>query len=144
MSLKERREARRKAREEKRAAKERAKQEKLAKKNGTYTEEMPKENPPKEEETVKEETPQVEETTEEEEDVTKEPSKERKASTKKVYHISYRKEDGQWQVKLGGKKVLKLFKTQAEGIEYAKSLADNQDGSIVIHMKDGTIRKQKY
>ena len=74
----------------------------------------------------------------------KEEPAERAKSTKKIYHISYRKEDNQWQVKLGGAKVLKLFKTQEEGIQYAKQLAGNQEGSIVIHMKDGTIRKQKY
>ena len=50
-----------------------------------------------------------------------------------------------WQVKLGkGEKALKLFETQAEAIAYAKEKANNQDGSIVIHKKDGKIRKQNY
>ena len=135
---KERREERKKARAEKKAAK-------LAKKRGTPQEEV-KENPPvQEEKEIKQEKPvEQEEATQEDDDEEEDTPKERKASTKKVYHISYRKETNQWQVKLGGKKVLKLFNTQAEGIEYAKSLAYSQDGSIVIHMKDGTIRKQKY
>ena len=100
---------------------------------------------PKKETTVskaepKKETPKKEASKAEEKAAPQEKAK----STKKIYHISYRKEDNQWQVKLGGAKVLKLFKTQEEGIQYAKQLAGNQEGSIVIHMKDGTIRKQKY
>ena len=63
----------------------------------------------------------------------------------KTYHISKRKEDGKWQVKFAsGQKAIKLFDTQAEAIDYAKKLADNQDGSISIHKLDGKIRKQNY
>ncbi|MFA6738838.1 MAG: DUF2188 domain-containing protein [Bacilli bacterium] len=63
---------------------------------------------------------------------------------KTSYHISLR-EDGKWQVKRGAaEKALKLFETQKEAIDYAKSVADNQETSIVIHKKDGKIRKQKY
>lgn len=63
----------------------------------------------------------------------------------KKYHISLRADDGKWQVKLAkGGKAIKLFDTQAEAIAYAKTLAENQDGSMVIHKKDGSIRKQKY
>ncbi len=63
----------------------------------------------------------------------------------KRYHISKRKDDGKWQVKCeGAEKALKLFDTQEEAINYAKQVADNQDGSIVIHKVDGSIRKQKY
>lgn len=62
----------------------------------------------------------------------------------KVYHISLR-DDGKWQVKFAkGEKVIKTFATQLEAIEYAKKLAENQDGSIAIHKKDGKIRKLKY
>ena len=135
------------------AEKAKAKEEKLAKKKG-LAEEAPKEEKKeepkpevKEEKTPVAEEPQEEaqeEALEEDEEEEKGEAKERAKSTKKVYHISYRKEDGMWQVKLGGKKVLKLFNTQEEGIKYAKALADSQEGSIVIHMKDGTIRKQKY
>ena len=60
------------------------------------------------------------------------------------YHVSFR-EDGKWQVKFAkGSKALKLFDTQAEAIAFAKEKAENQDGSITIHKKDGKIRKQRY
>ena len=39
---------------------------------------------------------------------------------------------------------MKLFDTQKEAIDYAKTVAGNQEGSIVIHKADGKIRKQKY
>lgn len=63
---------------------------------------------------------------------------------KRNYHVS-RREDGKWQVKFaGGEKAIKLFSTQAEAISYAKKLAENREGSISIHKKDGKMRKQKY
>ncbi len=63
---------------------------------------------------------------------------------KRNYHVSKR-EDGKWQVKFaGGEKAIKLFSTQAEAIAYAKKLAENREGSISIHKKDGKMRKQKY
>ena len=69
----------------------------------------------------------------------------RMAPSKKVYHVSLRKDDGKWQVKYGGgKKAIKLFDTQAEAIKFAESRADSQDGYISIHKKDGKIRKQDY
>lgn len=62
----------------------------------------------------------------------------------KIYHISKR-DDGKWQVKFaGGQKAIKLFDTQAKAIEFAKELADSQEGSIQIHKVDGKIRKQNY
>lgn len=62
----------------------------------------------------------------------------------RVYHISIR-EDGKWQVKFAkGAKAIKTFATQLEAINYAKKLAETQKGSIMIHKKDGKIRKQKY
>ena len=68
-----------------------------------------------------------------------------KAPTKRVYHVSLRKDDGKWQVKYGGgKKAIKLFDTQAEAIKFAEERADSQEGSISIHKKDGKIRKQDY
>jgi hypothetical protein len=36
------------------------------------------------------------------------------------------------------------FDTQAEAIKFAEDLAKKADGSIVIHKKDGKIRKQNY
>lgn len=69
----------------------------------------------------------------------------KKVVTKKNYHVSKRAEDDKWQVKFAnGQKAIKLFNTQAEAIEYAKSLANTQDGSITIHKADGKIRKQDY
>ena len=63
----------------------------------------------------------------------------------KRYVITHSKDDGVWQVKLAkGAKVIKLFDTQKEAIDYAETLAENQDGSITIHKKDGKIRKQNY
>lgn len=68
-----------------------------------------------------------------------------KQPSTKTYHISLRKGDGKWQVKIGGgEKAIKLFDTQAQAIDYAKSLADNQDANIVIHKKDGSFRKLTY
>lgn len=62
----------------------------------------------------------------------------------KCYHISLR-EDGRWQVKLSkGARALKLFRTQAEAIAFAKEKAKNQEGYITIHKVSGKIRKQKY
>lgn len=62
----------------------------------------------------------------------------------KNYHVSLR-EDGKWQVKFAkGSRALKLFDTQAEAIAFAKEKAENQDGTITIHKKDGKIRKQRY
>lgn len=69
----------------------------------------------------------------------------KKPSVDKIYHISKRKEDNRWQVKAeGAAKAVKLFFTQAEAIEYAKSVAGNQDGRIVIHKEDGSFRKLTY
>jgi cytoskeletal protein RodZ len=72
-------------------------------------------------------------------------SKDDAKTAAKVYHISKRKDDGKWQVKFaGGSKAIKLFDTQAEAIEYAKKLADNQDARIVIHKEDGSFRRLTY
>lgn len=71
-------------------------------------------------------------------------AEEKKAPAKK-YHIAQRSEDNLWQVKSeGAEKALKLFKTQQEAIDYAKKVAGNQEGYIVIHKKDGSFRKLTY
>lgn len=68
-----------------------------------------------------------------------------KTSGPKVYHITKRLSDGKWQIKFNkGKKAIKLFDTQVQAIEYAKALAQNQEGSIMIHKEDGTFRKLRY
>ena len=62
-----------------------------------------------------------------------------------VYHISYRKEDRKWQVKgENAERAVKLFFTQDEAIKFAKSVAGNQAGRIVVHKSDGSFRKLNY
>lgn len=59
------------------------------------------------------------------------------------YHVDQK--NGKWQVKKeGAEKALKVFATQKEAIAYAKSVSDNQETNMVIHKKDGKIRKQDY
>lgn len=61
----------------------------------------------------------------------------------KTYHISKRASDGKWQVKLAsGEIAIKLFDTQAEAIDYAKTMAGNQKGSIRVHSLKGKMRKE--
>lgn len=61
----------------------------------------------------------------------------------RVYHISKQQTSGKWQVKLAtGKKAIKLFRTQAEAIAYAKELIGTQGGSIRIHSLKGKLRKE--
>ena len=64
---------------------------------------------------------------------------------KTIYHVSKRDNDGrEWKVFIqGSDKVIKLFDTQAEALEYAQSLAQNKnDGSsVVLHGLNGKIRK---
>ena len=63
----------------------------------------------------------------------------------KTYHVSKRKSDGRWQVKMaGGSRAIKLFFTQLEAIDFAKKLAENQEAKIVIHKEDGTFRRLTY
>lgn len=60
----------------------------------------------------------------------------------RIYHVSKRASDDKWQVKFAkGSKAIKLFRTQAEAIEYAKKLAESQNGSIRVHSVKGKIRK---
>ncbi|MDE6585609.1 MAG: DUF2188 domain-containing protein [Clostridia bacterium] len=68
-----------------------------------------------------------------------------KADDDKVYHISKRKDDGKWQIKMaGGAKAIKLFDTQAEAMAYGKQLAQNQGARIMLHKVDGSFRKLNY
>lgn len=60
----------------------------------------------------------------------------------KIYHITYRSDSALWSVKLEkGKRALKLFKTQAEAINYVKELIKTQDASYRVHSLKGKIRK---
>lgn len=67
------------------------------------------------------------------------------ATGKTAYHVSKRDNDGrEWKVFIqGSDKVIKLFDTQKEALDYAKSLAKNKDdGSyVMLHGLDGKIRK---
>ena len=73
------------------------------------------------------------------------PSADKKTASNKTYHISKRRDENRWQVKIaGGAKAIKLFNTQAEAIAFAKERAKSQDGYITIHKVDGKIRKQRY
>ena len=76
----------------------------------------------------------------------KEPATEEKKEQNKVYHITKRKEDDKWQVKLAkGAKAIKLFNTQLEAIEFAKMrVENNEDARIIIHKEDGGFRKLTY
>lgn len=76
----------------------------------------------------------------------KEPATEEKKAQNKVYHITKRKEDDKWQVKLAkGAKAIKLFNTQLEAIEFAKKrVENNEDARIIIHKEDGGFRKLTY
>lgn len=61
------------------------------------------------------------------------------------YHVLYRKDDNKWYVKReGSDKVLRVLETQAEAIAWATIKALNQDTTIIIHKRDGKIRKQNY
>lgn len=66
-------------------------------------------------------------------------------STKTIYHVSKRENDGrEWKVFIqGSTKVIKLFATQKEALDYALQLCKNKnDGSVVhLHGLDGKIRK---
>ena len=101
-------------------------------------------------ETPAETAPETDETEDEEaeedeaEDEKAEAAEKKAVNRPKNYHVSLR-EDGKWQVKFAkGARALKLFDTQAEAIAFAKEKAENQDGTITIHKKDGKIRKQRY
>ena len=66
------------------------------------------------------------------------------------YHVSLNRDEKsanfkEWRVrKSGSKKTIKHFKTQLEAIEYAEHLAEQAGTTIVIHRRDGKIRKQDY
>lgn len=97
----------------------------------------------KKEEPVKEKPKAVEPKVEKEEPV-------EEKEVKDIYHISQNKSEKsphfkKWRVrKANSRKTIQYFNTQAEAIDFAKDLADKIGGSIVIHKRDGTIRKQDY
>lgn len=66
-------------------------------------------------------------------------------SEKTIYHVTKRENDGrEWKVFIqGSTKVIKLFDTQLEALNYAKHLCENKnDGSyVLLHGLNGKIRK---
>ena len=66
-------------------------------------------------------------------------------STKTLYHVSKRDNDGrEWKVFIqGSNKVIKLFPTQQQALDYAKQLCANKDDGSMVHLHglDGKIRK---
>lgn len=63
---------------------------------------------------------------------------EKKEVNFRTYHVNKRKEDGKWTVKYaGGEKVIKLFDTQKEALEYTKKMAENQGGTVLVHASKG-------
>lgn len=57
--------------------------------------------------------------------------------TYRTYHL-VKRDDGMWEVKFAkGQKAIKLFDNQAEALVYAKKMAKNQDGSVLIHASRG-------
>ncbi len=60
------------------------------------------------------------------------------AEGKRVYHLSKREKDNKWVVKFaGGEKVIKVFDTQKEGLEYVNKMAENQGGTVLVHASKG-------
>ena len=66
---------------------------------------------------------------------------------KTIYHVSKRDDKAgsrEWKVFIqGSDKVIKLFKTQKEALDYAQGLCKNKnDGStVMLHGLDGKMRK---
>ncbi len=61
---------------------------------------------------------------------------EKAKAKKKVYFV--KKKEGRWQVILKeGAKVIKYFDTKAEATAYADKLAENQDGTVLVHASKG-------
>ena len=54
-----------------------------------------------------------------------------------AYHVSKR-EDGKWQVKIGGSdKVIKLFNTKPEAEKWTKETAENTGRGVLVHASKG-------
>lgn len=61
------------------------------------------------------------------------------------YHVLYRAADNAWIVKReGSDRILRVLETQKDAIAFANIKALSNDTLIVIHKKDGKIRKQNY
>lgn len=61
------------------------------------------------------------------------------------YHVMYRSSDNSWIVKReGSERILRVLETQKDAIAFANIKALTNETQIVIHKKDGKIRKQNY
>ena len=68
-------------------------------------------------------------------------NEEKVAAKKKMYHVSKRTSDNKWTVKYaGGEKVIKLFDTKVEALEYANKLAENNEGGVQFHASKGKYK----
>ena len=77
---------------------------------------------------------------EEETIVVEEPAEEpvKQRTNPKTYIISKRKEDGKWALKYsGGERVIKLFDTKKEALEFTKKRAENNDRGVLVRASKG-------
>ena len=59
-----------------------------------------------------------------------------------AYHVRFRPADGKWYVSRdGSERILRVLETQAEAIHWATIHALTQDVPLIVHRKDGTVRK---
>ncbi len=67
-----------------------------------------------------------------------------KTAKKIVYHVSKREDDKtgrEWKVFIeGSNKVIKIFKTQQEALDYALSLRKDKETAVKLHGLNGKIR----
>ena len=63
-------------------------------------------------------------------------AEEAKKQGKKVYHL--KTVDGKWELILKeGAKVIKKFDTKEEAMAYSEKLAENQNGTLLVHASKG-------
>jgi hypothetical protein len=61
------------------------------------------------------------------------------------YHVMFRSADEKWIVKReNAERIIRVLETQKEAISFATIKALTNETTIVIHKKDGKIRKQNY
>jgi len=59
------------------------------------------------------------------------------------FHVLYRASDDSWYVKVeGNDAIISILETQREAISYATIKALKSDSVVIVHRKDGKIRKQ--
>lgn len=59
-----------------------------------------------------------------------------------AYRVVYRAEDDKWLVRRdGSERILRTLLTQAEAVHWATIRALTQDAELIVHKKDGSVRK---